>query len=100
MADKYRAADYQNKGRAFLHATFGEDIDLEKFKAAIKKDQAGTPQANQTNNAYMPDSTISSRSGPESDKQTSSESEVHAAVKKGDPDAVISAMFKGLGLRT
>jgi hypothetical protein len=97
LADKYRRADYQNKGMAFVKAVMGEDVDFEKFKSMVKKDQAPTPQNN--NYAYMPDNSIPSRSGSESGKQTSAESDVQAAVKKGDPDAVIHALFKERGLR-
>ena len=103
MADKYRVADYQQKGMAYVRALAGgQDVDYDKFISLIKKDQTGQPaaQTNQINNAYMPDnSTSSNRSGPESGKQTSHEAEIQSAVKKGDPDAVIASLFKERGLR-
>lgn len=98
MADQYRKADYQRKGMAFVKAVIGEDVDFEKFKAAIKKDQS--PQTQIANNAYMPDTTSSTRTGPQPEKIPSNETEIQDAVKKGDIDAVLNAQFRALGLRT
>ncbi len=97
MADESRKVDYQKRGMAFVKAVIGEDVDFESFKAALRKDKP--PQAIHTNNAYMPDTTTSNRTGPETEKITSHEAEIQAAVKKGDIDAVLNAQFKALGLR-
>ena len=98
MADEARKVDYQKRGMAFVKAVIGEDVDFDKFRAALRKDQS--TQINQSTNAYMPDTTTSSRTGPETEKIPSHEAEIQTAVKKGDIDAVLNAQFKALGLRT
>jgi hypothetical protein len=97
MADEYRKTDYQKRGMEFVRAVIGEDVDMEKFRLAVRKDQTG--QTTQTNNAYMPDTTSSNRTGPETGKTSSYDTEIADAVKRGDPDAVLNAQFRQLGLR-
>jgi len=93
IADKFRKEDYQKKGMAFVKAVIGEDADFEKFKVLLRKEEAG--KLNQTNNAYMPDTSISSRSRTDTDSpKTGYEAEIRESVAKGDVDSVISNLFK------
>jgi hypothetical protein len=94
MADKYRKQDYQKKGMEFVKSVFGEDVDFEKFKSAIKKDQVSQPNI-ANNNAYMPDTSNLNRLGPESQsRQAGLETEIAAHAAKGDVDNVIAGLFK------
>jgi hypothetical protein len=100
MADKYRKQDYQKKGMEFVKSVFGEDVDFEKFKSAIKKDQVTQPNI-ADNNAYMPDTSNLNRLGPESNsRQTGLDTEIAAHVAKGDVDSVIKGLFKQADLGT
>jgi hypothetical protein len=93
MADKFRKEDYQKKGMAFVKAVIGEDADFDKFKVLLRKEEAG--KLTQTNNAYMPDTSSSSRSGTDSDtRKTGYDTEIQASVAKGDVDNVIANLFR------
>jgi hypothetical protein len=95
IGDKLRAEAQQKQARQLVSKVFGDDADFEKFKQLIKKDTS--PGQIQTNNAYMPD-TISGRNNSEP-APFNVDMEIDAAVKKGDPDAVIAALFKQRGLK-
>ena len=97
MADKYRKVEYQKRGMEFVRAVVGEDVDFEKFKSLVKKDQSA--QTQQINNAYMPDTTTSNRTGTEPDKTNAHEAEIQNAVNKGDIDGVLNGLFRKQGLR-
>ena len=93
MADKFRKEDYHRKGMAFVKAVIGEDADFEKFKVLLRKEEAG--KLTQTSNAYMPDTSSSSRSGSETDsRKPGYDSAIADGVAKGDVDSVISNLFK------
>jgi vacuolar-type H+-ATPase subunit I/STV1 len=99
LGDKIRLSEYQRKGMALVKAALGDDVDIEKFKQLVKSDQAGTTNQTQTNNAYMPDTTMSSRTGTDSGKNVTIDQEIQAGVKSGDMDAVLNVLFKEKGLR-
>ncbi len=91
MADQYRKADYHKKGMAFVKAVMGDDVDFEKFKAAIKKDTA--TQAKLINNAYMPDTSTGIRSDT-GKTQNAHDAQISEAAQKGDVDGVIKGIFQ------
>jgi hypothetical protein len=94
LADKTREDHQRKQAYDLVTKVFGQDVDLEKFKQLVKRDQTGQTQST---NAYMPDTSSGGRNIPESNA-VNAEDEVSAAVKKGDPDKVIAALFKQQGL--
>jgi hypothetical protein len=94
LADKTRADHQKKQAYHIVSQVFGQDVDMEKFRKLVQRDQTGQTQ---TTNAYMPDSSSGGRNIPESNAENA-EDEVSAAVKKGDPDKVIAALFRQQGL--
>jgi hypothetical protein len=94
LADKTRADHLKRQASDIVSRVFGQDVDLEKFKQFVKRDQ---PDQTTTTNAYMPDTSSGGRNIPESNAENADD-EISAAVKKGDPDKVIAALFKQQGL--
>lgn len=95
MADKLRAEQIKAQADKAVRMMFGEDIDMEKFKSILKKD--ASPPTNNTNLAYMPDSSTTSRTGLGTGK-TGIDSEIQAAAAKGDVESTIANIFnKALG---
>lgn len=94
MGDKFREEQQKRQAYNLVAKVFGDDVDMEKFKKLIQKD---TGQITQTNNAYMPDS-ISGRNKSEP-APFNAEMEISEGIKKGDPDAVLSALFRQKGLK-
>lgn len=98
MGDKLRA-DYlkKNAGKA-LESIFGEPLgeeEISRLKTLVKgdKSQAQT-QTKQNMNAYMPDTSTSTRAGTADQSQTPKyESQIRDGVEKGDLDGVIAAVF-------
>lgn len=97
IADKARKDDLRNGAQESLKELLGEDVDLEKFKALIKKDQATqitNPPANPLN-AYMPQTGMSTRTGADTDAQLSElERAKQEAVKTGDVQKVAGVLLK------
>ena len=95
LGDKMRESDLRRNANKFLKAAIGEDVDLEKFKTMIKKDQSTDPHANKQDLAYMPDSSGAFRTGPPSGNTVQShDAAINDAVQKGDPDTVLQHLFR------
>lgn len=90
--DKMRKEAMRRNAERSVGLLLGDDVDLEKFKALVKKDQQATTQ-NQ-NLAYMPDSTMSTRSGADAGPTKQRPDAINEAVQRGDVDSVISGIFK------
>ena len=90
VGDKMRKEDLKRNADRALREVFGEDLDYEKFKTLVKKDQ--TPSNNQ-NLAYMPDTSGAFRTGTEPGKPTTYDQAINEAVQKGDERAVIKNIF-------
>lgn len=96
MGDKLREQNQKSQAFKAVTTLFGDDVDLEKLRAFVKKD-AGQPQNN--NLAYMPDSSTSTRTGAELGNPTDYNQQISNAAAQGDVDAVLSGLFKARGLK-
>ncbi|MFA5385424.1 MAG: hypothetical protein WC364_12350 [Eubacteriales bacterium] len=97
LGDKLREEQQRVNAFKAVKAIFGEDVDFDKFKQLIKKDSIAG--ANNNNNAYMPDTSNASGNQSDSSVVKNVDAEINEAVSKGDPDAVIKALFRQRGLR-
>ena len=88
LGDKQREVDMRRTAQKSVSMLFGEDVDLEKIKALARKD----PQQSNINQAYMPDTTQSTRIGTE--PEISKDGKIAQAVQEGDPDKVLEELFK------
>ena len=93
LGDKLRTEQQKAQASRFVQQVFGDDVDFEKFKQLLKRDQSGQTQ---TTNAYMPDSSSSRNKAEQA--PTDVGMEINEGVKKGDPDAVLKALFRQKGL--
>lgn len=98
MADKTRKEQLTKKAHESLKAIFGEDIDIEKFKAIVKKDtQTTTNQPTTANplNAYMPDTRTSTRTGADINININDlERRKAEAIKAGDAKTVAGLLLR------
>ncbi len=91
LADRYRTEDMRRNADKFAKHLFGEDVDLEKFRALVAKDKQQA--TNNNRNAYMPDTSTGTR--PEPGKNLNAhEAQISAAAEKGDIDGVLQGIFK------
>lgn len=97
LGDKLRTEQQKNQAYRAVKQMFGEDADLDKIRALIGKPPPSQQLSN--NNAYMPDTSSGIRNTSEPAAGTNIDAEINDAVNKGDPDAVITALFKRQGLR-
>lgn len=94
MADRQRDEDVKRNAHRALKKLFGDDVDLERFKAVLKADGHEPPKSVDKSLAYMPDTTMSTRSGSESGVGKSVEWHIQNAADKGDVDQVLQNVFK------
>jgi hypothetical protein len=92
LGDQHRKEAMRRNAKRSISELFGDDVDLDKFKNLIRKDQQETNQ-NQ-NLAYMPDTTMSTRSGADTGAPGAQPNAIAEAVQRGDVDSVISSLFK------
>ncbi len=97
IADKTRKETLVKRGHEFVKTLFGEDVDLEKFKALVTKDQqpnTNNPPANPLN-AYMPNTGTSTRTGADTNIQVDElERAKQEAIKSGDANKVAGVLLK------
>jgi len=87
LGDKQRTEDMRRNAQKSVSMLFGDDIDIEKLRTLIRKDP-GQPNIN---NAYMPDTTQSTRTEPVA---ASHDAQMSRAEAEGDIDGVIDGLFK------
>lgn len=90
LADRARQEDLKRKAHQSVKYLFGDDVDMDKLKVLLAK-SPGNP--NNPNLAYMPDGTLSNRTGSDTGNKNLSV-DTQAAVAKGDVDSVIGNVFK------
>jgi hypothetical protein len=97
IAGKVRKDQIARNAQNALKTIFGEDVDLEKFKAMVKKD----PTTNTTNppanplNAYMPNTKTTTRTGADVDTHKNELEQVkNEAIKNGDANKVAGLLLK------
>jgi hypothetical protein len=91
MADDMRLQDTRAKSEMLIKQIAGEDVDLEKFKQLLKKDNPNQDQNRQ--NAFMPDIGGSHNLNSTSSGSRNFDSAINDAAAKGDVDTVIKGMF-------
>jgi len=98
MGDKLRNEHLKkNAGRA-LESIFGEPLgeeDINKLRTLVKGDKAIQQQLKNTN-AYMPDTSTSTRSGLDATQKQNYDEKINESVEKGDVDGVLKGMFGSL----
>ena len=97
LGDKLRQ-DYlkKNASRALesiLGSPLGEE-EIKKLRTMVMGDKAIPLNQQFNSNAYMPDTSTSTKSGSDQNRNPNFESEINESAKKGDVDGVISAIFK------
>jgi hypothetical protein len=97
LGDKLRMDEQKSSALKAVKAVFGDDVDFERMKTLLKKDTV--PGVNNNNNAYMPDTSNTGGNKSESNPVVNIDAEINEAVSKGNPDAVIAALFRQRGLR-
>lgn len=99
LGDKLRQENLRKNAGKALEAVFGEPLTEEetnKLRQLVKGDKGIIKPQTNINNAYMPDTSTSTRTGSDLTKTSDAESEMQDAVKKGDVDGTIDALFKGI----
>lgn len=92
LGDKYRQETMRQSAMRSVNMLFGDGA-IEKLAAVLGGGTQQTQPAN-TNLAYMPDSTMSTRSGADTGTPRVQADAVAEAVQKGDVDSVLKGIFK------
>jgi len=97
--DKLRTEQLRkNAGRA-LESIFGEPLgeeEIARLRTIVKGDKGKQTNTNNNLDAYMPDTSTSTRSGSDADRKPDNALKMKQAVERGDVDGVIKTMFDGL----
>jgi len=97
MGDKLRKENLTKNISVGLESLFGEPLDEEQItnlRELVKGKKTKQKQTN--NNAYMPDIDTSTITGSEQNQKPGYDVKMTEAVKKGDVDGTIDALFKGI----
>lgn len=92
IADKVREDEGKKQAYRALTRLFGEDMDIEKLKSLVRKDQTQTNS--NTGVAFMPDTTTSTRTGSPTEQGKIPQDAISEAVNRGDVDGVLKNMFQ------
>jgi hypothetical protein len=95
FGDKLRHDALKKNASKALESIFGEPLaeeEIAKLRKMVKGDKA-IKQTTNKSDAYMPDTSTSTRSGSESG-QRNADIEIEEYSKKGDIDGTIAALFK------
>lgn len=92
IADQVRTEELKKQSYRAVNQLFGEGA-IDKLSALLA---ASNPNAQATNLAYMPDTTLVNRTGTEPRQQATNPSEMDAAVQAGDIDAATRILFKNV----
>ena len=98
LGDKLRQDNLRKGASKALEAVFGEplnDEEINKLRTMVKGDKAIKQRTDQTN-AYMPDTSTSTKSGSDQSQKPNTELKIKESVQKGDVDGVIDALFEGI----
>lgn len=95
LGDRLRIENAKKNAERMIKMTFGEDVDVAKFRNMIKKDNTPTDSSKINKNlAYMPDTSGSGiRTGADTGK-TNIDTQIQDAAGRGDVDAVIGNIFQ------
>lgn len=95
FGDKLRQDALKKNASKALESIFGEplnDEEITKLRKMVKGDKA-IKQTNNNSDAYMPETSTSTRKGADSEK-SNVDHDLDKAVEQGDVDGAIAAIFK------
>ena len=91
MADKMREKSLRETSKKTMEFLRQEYPDFDKFLKRKEK-----KESKQDNDAYMPDSSTSTRLGADASTDASQRDKINEAVERGDVDGVLSGVFNNL----
>jgi hypothetical protein len=97
FGDKLRQDALKKNASKALESIFGEPLaeeEIAKLRKMVKGDKA-IKQPNNNSDAYMPDTSTSTRTGTDTTRPDA-DHKMKEAVEKGDVDGAIDALFKGI----
>lgn len=97
FGDKLRSDALKKNASKALESIFGEplnDEEISKLRKMVKGDKA-IAKTNNTSDAYMPDTSTSTRTGTDTTRPDA-DHKMREAVEKGDVDGAIDALFKSV----
>ena len=96
LGDKLRTESLKKNAGKALESIFGGPLTEEENARLVKliKGDKAIQKTNNLSNAYMPDTSTSTKSGSDQNQSPNSELQIKESVEKGDVDGVISALFK------
>jgi hypothetical protein len=96
-ADKFRTEQAKTNAHKSFNLLFGvepTEENIQKFKQAMGiTETQQTQQQTNIGDAYMPDSTSSTRTGADTDQKPNRDQAIKQAVDDGDADAVLDNLF-------
>jgi len=95
MGDKLKVENLKKGTSKALESIFGEPLGEEaitKLRTLVKGESQKQPQSNM--NAYMPDTSTSTRSGADQNQKPTLDRQIGESAEKGDVDGVIKSVFK------
>lgn len=95
MGDKLRKEQLIKSSKKALEHIFGEDLDEDKL-AKVRELVTGKKKSTNTNDAYMPDVSTSTKSAADSESKPGKQARLSEKVAKGDVDGVLSEMFQNI----
>ncbi len=96
MGDRIRADQFRRNADKALDVFFGEPLTPEektKLRTMVKGDKA-IQQKQFNTNAYMPDTSTSTKSGSDQNQHPNIDSKINESVNQGDVDGVIKGIFE------
>lgn len=96
LGDKLRVENMKRNAGKALESIFGEPLGAEeitRLRTLVKGDKAIMQNKQFNSNAYMPDTSTSTKSGSDQNQNPNFESDMNESVKKGDVDGVIKGIF-------
>jgi len=97
LGDKLRTEHLKRNAGKALESIFGEPLseeEITKLRTLVKGEKAKKTTNN--TDAYMPDTSTSTRTGSTDDQKQTSEADIEKAAKAGDVDGVLRAKFAQL----
>ncbi len=98
LGDKLRAEHLKKGASKALESIFGEPLgeeEITRLKTLVKGDKSHTKDPVKNNsNAYMPDTTSTTRSNTDQNRNPNLDLEIAESVKQGDVDGVIKTLFR------
>jgi hypothetical protein len=98
LGDKLRIEKTRQTAGKALETIFGEPLgeeEIARLKSLVKGGKTSDQPANKQTNAYMPDTSTSTRKGSQlPDQNQNLENDIRQAADQGDIDGTIAALFK------